>query len=118
MREAGGDVIGLDWRMDLAKGWEAVGFDRGIQGNLDPAALFAPRGDIERRIRSILEKAAGRPGHIFNLGHGILPDTPVDSGGPSLKWSTNTEALKAMLVEWTGVARSGHIGGVGRDTSA
>jgi uroporphyrinogen decarboxylase len=79
MREAGGDVIGLDWRMDLAKGWETVGFDRGIQGNLDPAALFAPRGAIERRVRSILEKAAGRPGHIFNLGHGILPDTPVDS---------------------------------------
>jgi uroporphyrinogen decarboxylase len=79
MRDAGGDVIGLDWRIDLTEGWEKVGLDRGIQGNLDPAVLFAPRGEIERRVRSILEKAAGRPGHIFNLGHGILPDTPVAS---------------------------------------
>ena len=79
MRDAGGDVIGLDWRIDLAEGWEKIGLDRGIQGNLDPAVLFAPRGEIERRVRSILEKAAGRPGHIFNLGHGILPDTPLES---------------------------------------
>jgi uroporphyrinogen decarboxylase len=79
MRDAGGDVIGLDWRIDLAEGWEKIGLDRGIQGNLDPAVLFAPRGEIERRVRSILDKAAGRPGHIFNLGHGILPDTPLES---------------------------------------
>ena len=79
MKEAGGDVIGLDWRTDLAWGWETVGSDRGIQGNLDPAVLFAPRGEIERRVKAILGKAAGRPGHIFNLGHGILPGTPVEN---------------------------------------
>lgn len=79
MRDAGGDVIGLDWRIDLADGWEKIGCDRGIQGNLDPAVLFAPRGEIERRVKSMLDKTAGRPGHIFNLGHGILPETPVDN---------------------------------------
>ncbi len=79
MKEAGGDVIGLDWRIDLAQGWEKVGFDRGIQGNLDPIVLFAPRSEKEKRVRAVIAKAAGRPGHIFNLGHGILPDTPVES---------------------------------------
>jgi uroporphyrinogen decarboxylase len=79
MREAGGDVIGLDWRNNLAQSWQTVGFDRGIQGNLDPAVLFAPRVEIERRVKAILDQAAGRPGHIFNLGHGILPETPVEN---------------------------------------
>jgi uroporphyrinogen decarboxylase len=78
LREAGGDVIGLDWRIDLAEGWRRVGPDVGIQGNLDPAALFAPPAEIRRRAAGILERAAGRPGHIFNLGHGVLPGTPVD----------------------------------------
>jgi uroporphyrinogen decarboxylase len=78
MREAGGDVIGLDWRIDLADGWAAVGFDRAVQGNLDPVALFAPVDEIRRQTAAILSRAAGRPGHIFNLGHGILPQTPVD----------------------------------------
>ncbi len=77
--EAGGDVIGLDWRTDLAWGWEAVGKGRGVQGNLDPAALFAPLPELEKRVRLILDKAAGRAGHIFNLGHGILQETPVDN---------------------------------------
>jgi uroporphyrinogen decarboxylase len=78
MREAGGDVIGLDWRIDLAEGWRRVGPDVAIQGNLDPAALFAPPAEIRRRVAAILGRAAGRPGHIFNLGHGVLPGTPVD----------------------------------------
>jgi uroporphyrinogen decarboxylase len=78
MREAGGDVIGLDWRIDLAEGWRRVGPDVGIQGNLDPAALFARPAEIRRRVGAILGRAAGRPGHIFNLGHGVLPGTPVD----------------------------------------
>ncbi len=79
LKEAGGDVIGLDWRVNLDRGWETVGFDRAVQGNLDPAALFAPRADLERRVRRILDQAARRPGHIFNLGHGILQETPVEN---------------------------------------
>ena len=78
MREAGGDVIGLDWRVDLAQAWARLGYGVGVQGNLDPIALFAGLPEIRRRARAILDQAAGRPGHIFNLGHGILPETPVD----------------------------------------
>lgn len=78
MREAGGDVIGLDWRTDVDKGWQIIGHDRAVQGNLDPVALFAPMDEIRRRAKIILDQAAGRPGHVFNLGHGILPHTPVD----------------------------------------
>jgi uroporphyrinogen decarboxylase len=78
LRDAGGDVIGLDWRTPLDAGWARVGADRGIQGNLDPVALFAPREELRARVENILALAAGRPGHIFNLGHGILPNTPVD----------------------------------------
>jgi uroporphyrinogen decarboxylase len=78
MREAGGDVIGLDWRVDLAEAWKRLGYDVAVQGNLDPIALFAAVPEIRTRARAILDLAAGRPGHIFNLGHGILPDTPVD----------------------------------------
>ncbi|HTP11121.1 MAG TPA: uroporphyrinogen decarboxylase [Anaerolineae bacterium] len=79
LTEAGGDVIGLDWRIDLDRGWETIGFDRAVQGNLDPVALFAPRDELERRVRRILDQAAKRPGHIFNLGHGILQETPVEN---------------------------------------
>jgi uroporphyrinogen decarboxylase len=78
MREAGGDVIGLDWRVDLAEAWRRLGPDVGVQGNLDPVALFAEIPEIKRRTREILDAAGRRPGHIFNLGHGILPETPVD----------------------------------------
>jgi uroporphyrinogen decarboxylase len=78
MRKAGGDVIGLDWRVDLAEAWRRLGPDVGVQGNLDPVALFAEIPEIKRRVREILDQAGGRPGHIFNLGHGILPETPVD----------------------------------------
>ncbi|HUN59482.1 MAG TPA: uroporphyrinogen decarboxylase [Candidatus Binataceae bacterium] len=78
MCEAGGDVIGLDWRVDLAEAWARLGYDIGVQGNLDPIALFAEPVEIRRRAKAILDAAGGRPGHIFNLGHGILPETPVD----------------------------------------
>jgi uroporphyrinogen decarboxylase len=78
MREAGGDVIGLDWRVNLAEAWARLGYDVAVQGNLDPIALFADIPEIRRRAGAILDQAAGRPGHIFNLGHGILPETPVD----------------------------------------
>ncbi len=78
-RDAGGDVIGLDWRVELAPAWARLGDGVGVQGNLDPIVLFAPRDEIERQTRRVLDQAAGRPGHIFNLGHGILPHTPVDN---------------------------------------
>ena len=78
MREAGGDVIGIDWRTHLDEAWATVGYDVAVQGNLDPLALFAPLHEIERRVEDILRRAGGRPGHIFNLGHGILPTTPVE----------------------------------------
>ncbi len=79
MREAGGDVIGVDWRVHLDEAWAMVGYDVAVQGNLDPVALFAPLHEIERRVEDILRRADGRPGHIFNLGHGILPNTPIES---------------------------------------
>ena len=78
MRQAGGDVIGLDWRVDLDAGWAAVGHDRGVQGNLDPAMLLAPPARFREQVKTILARAHGRPGHIFNLGHGVLPQTPVE----------------------------------------
>jgi uroporphyrinogen decarboxylase len=78
MREAGGDVIGLDWRVNLGEAWARLGYDIAVQGNLDPIALFADIPEIRNRTKAILDQAAGRPGHIFNLGHGILPETPVD----------------------------------------
>jgi uroporphyrinogen decarboxylase len=78
MREAGGEVIGLDWRVDLADAWKRIGPGVAVQGNLDPAALLLPLPELGRRIDAVLDRAAGRPGHIFNLGHGILPETPVE----------------------------------------
>jgi uroporphyrinogen decarboxylase len=79
MREAGGDVIGLDWRVRLDEAWERVGHDVGVMGNLDPVALFANREYLQRQAGLILKQAGGRAGHIFNLGHGILPETPVEN---------------------------------------
>jgi uroporphyrinogen decarboxylase len=79
MREAGGDVIGLDWRVPLDEGWKRVGHDVGVMGNLDPVALFARPDHLRAQARKILEQAGRRPGHIFNLGHGILPQTPVEN---------------------------------------
>jgi uroporphyrinogen decarboxylase len=78
MRAAGGDVIGIDWRVDLDAAWTRVGHDVAVQGNLDPLALLAPIPEIRARAAAILGQAAGRPGHVFNLGHGIVPQTPVD----------------------------------------
>jgi uroporphyrinogen decarboxylase len=78
IRAAGGNVIGLDWRVNLDEGWATVGHDVAVQGNLDPVALFAAPKEIRRRVADVLDRAGGRPGHIFNLGHGVLPETPVD----------------------------------------
>jgi uroporphyrinogen decarboxylase len=88
--EAGGHVIGLDWRVDLAAAWQRLGPGVAVQGNLDPNALLASVPVIQRRAGQILAQAAGRPGHIFNLGHGVLPDTPLD----------HVQALVDYVHEW------------------
>ncbi|MGA7108942.1 MAG: uroporphyrinogen decarboxylase [Terracidiphilus sp.] len=79
MASTGADVIGLDWRQPLDEGWRAVGHGHAVQGNLDPITLFAPVELLEQRVKEILRAAGGRPGHIFNLGHGIVPGTPVEN---------------------------------------
>ena len=79
LAEAGGDVIGVDWRVDLDTAWQRIGIDRAVQGNLDPLVLFAPRDELRAQIERVLKEAQQRPGHIFNIGHGILPQTPVDN---------------------------------------
>ncbi|HEV8702327.1 MAG TPA: uroporphyrinogen decarboxylase [Candidatus Polarisedimenticolia bacterium] len=91
IREAGGDVIGLDWRVDLLECWDRLG-EIAVQGNLDPTLLFAPRQEVQRRATDLLRRVGGRPGHIFNLGHGILPHTPLD----------NVLALVDAVHEWGG----------------
>src|SRR5262249_7110891 len=78
MRAAGGDVIGADWRIHLDEAWERIGADRAIQGNLDPTLLLGPLDRVFAATDDVLTRAGGRPGHIFNLGHGILPSTPVE----------------------------------------
>jgi len=84
MRQAGGSVIGLDWRVDLKQAWSAVGHDIAVQGNLDPVSLFADRPTLRKRAQAVMDAAQGRPGHIFNLGHGVLPET-------------NPEQVKALV---------------------
>lgn len=78
MREAGGDVIGADWRTPLDEAWARIGHDRAIQGNLDPTLLLGPTSRLLAGVDDVLARAGGRPGHIFNLGHGILPPTPLE----------------------------------------
>ena len=78
MREAGGDVIGVDWRDPIDDAWKRIGYDVAVQGNLDPVTLLGPLSEIERGVRDILRRIGQRPGHIFNLGHGVLPETPVE----------------------------------------
>jgi len=90
MRQAGGDVIGLDWRISLDNGWQAIGHDRAVQGNLDPVALFAPIPEMKKRIHDVLRRAEGRSGHIFNVGHGILQHTPEE----------NVKAAVEIVHEW------------------
>lgn len=86
MRETGADVIGLDWRVPLDEGWKALGHSCAVQGNLDPIALFAPEDVLRSRVREVMDAAAGRPGHIFNLGHGIVPATPVENVIRTVEW--------------------------------
>jgi uroporphyrinogen decarboxylase len=96
MKETGADVIGLDWRIPLDEGWSWLGNQDAVQGNLDPVVLFADWKQVKLRAEEILDRAAGRPGHIFNLGHGILPETPVE----------NVKALAAFVQEQTAKAAS------------
>jgi len=79
MKETGADVVGLDWRIPLDEGWARLSHECAVQGNLDPVLLFADWKELKARAEGILRRAAGRPGHIFNLGHGILPETPVEN---------------------------------------
>jgi len=97
MQEAGADVLGVDWRIPLGRAWKEVDYRPAIQGNLDPVALFAPRVELRRRVEEVLKEAGGRPGHIFNLGHGILPDTPVE----------NVRAVVDMVHEQTAARATG-----------
>jgi uroporphyrinogen decarboxylase len=89
IKDAGADVIGLDWRIPLDEGWERVGHASAVQGNLDPAVLFSDWEQVRQHTQHVLDLASGRPGHIFNLGHGILPETPVE----------NVKALAAYVRE-------------------
>jgi uroporphyrinogen decarboxylase len=93
MAEAGGHVVGVDWRIELDTAWDRIGHDRAVQGNLEPLVLLADRDTIRDRARRVLDQAAGRPGHIFNLGHGILPQTPPE----------NARALVEMVHEMSAV---------------
>ena len=86
MREAGADVLGLDWRTPLDKAWRELDYSCAVQGNLDPITLFAEPELIRTRVRQILDQAGGRPGHIFNLGHGIVPGTPVENVQATVKF--------------------------------
>lgn len=79
VKKAGSTVIGLDWRQDLDEAWDRLGDRVAVQGNLDPCTLFLPQDELKKRVRDVLKKADGRPGHIFNLGHGILPPTPREN---------------------------------------
>jgi uroporphyrinogen decarboxylase len=91
MKETGADVIGLDWRVPLDEGWKRLSNSGAVQGNLDPVVLFADWKEVRLRAEEILTRAEGRPGHIFNLGHGILPETPVE----------NVKALAQFVQEYS-----------------
>ena len=101
MKRAGGDVIGVDWRVDIGEAWTRLGYDVAIQGNLDPVILLGSVDLIEKNVKKILDHVGGRPGHIFNLGHGILPNTPPD----------HVAALVDMVHEYS--SRSDGEGGKG-----
>jgi uroporphyrinogen decarboxylase len=79
LHAAGGDVLGVDWRINIDQAWMDISYRSAIQGNLDPAVLFAPQGELKLRVAELLKRTGTRPGHIFNLGHGILPETPVEN---------------------------------------
>jgi len=99
MRETGADVVGLDWRIPLDEGWARLDYKCAVQGNLDPVLLFADWKELRSRAEDILRRAAGRPGHIFNLGHGILPETPVE----------NVKNLARFVQEYAGAGSGSRV---------
>lgn len=103
MQQTGADVIGLDWRIPLEQGWEALHHRCAVQGNLDPVLLFADKKELRFRAEEILHQAAGRPGHIFNLGHGILPETPVENVQALVEY---VHEISATLVAASGISQS------------
>ncbi len=108
MKETGADVIGLDWRIPLDEGWARLDHECAVQGNLDPVLLFADWKELKSRAENILQLAAGRPGHIFNLGHGILPETPVESA----------KSLARFVQEYSGVASGANAPAASRNPKA
>lgn len=98
MKETGAEVIGVDWRFPLDQAWSSLKFRGAVQGNLDPVLLFAGQNDLRARAEAILRQAGGRPGHIFNLGHGILPETPVE----------NVKALVQFVRDWSAGRSQSH----------
>jgi uroporphyrinogen decarboxylase len=111
MAEAGSDVVGADWRIPLDEAWERIGLDRAIQGNLDPTLLLAPRDRLLAGAADVLRRAAGRPGHIFNLGHGILPGTPVENVAALAEYVHTYSAADSKR-------RTADSGSVGSETSS
>lgn len=97
MRDAGGEVIGLDWRVQLDTAWQSLGYEVGVMGNMDPVTLFSGSANIRAEAQRILEYAAGRAGHIFNLGHGILPETPVENAIALIDAVHEMSAARAAL---------------------
>ena len=95
MQETGADVIGLDWRIPLDEGWQKLGYKSAVQGNLDPVTLLADWKTVRAAAEDILRRANGRPGHIFNLGHGILPETPVENVKSLVDFVREHSAAKA-----------------------
>jgi uroporphyrinogen decarboxylase len=95
LHKAGAEVLGIDWRVELDRVWRSIRYGAAIQGNLDPAALLAPLPELRRQVEDVLRRAGGRPGHIFNLGHGILPETPVE----------NVRAVVEMVKDITGATK-------------
>jgi uroporphyrinogen decarboxylase len=98
MRSTGTDVLGLDWRIPLDAAWTSIGHACAVQGNLDPITLFAPEDLIRDRVHSILAQAAGRSGHIFNVGHGIVPGTPVENVQAAIRFVREYAATSQDLV--------------------
>ncbi len=99
MKKAGGNVMGLDWRIPLDVAWGWLGSEWAVQGNLDPVALLAPREELKEKVLEILRRVQGRPGHIFNLGHGILPNTPVENVQAVVDWVHELSAKAILEVE-------------------
>jgi uroporphyrinogen decarboxylase len=105
MRETGADVIGLDWRTPLDEGWKSLGYGCAVQGNLDPITLFAPEPILETRVKQVLAQADGRAGHIFNLGHGIVPGTPVENVQAVVRM---VKKLSPMFAKKEAIVRGGN----------